>query len=324
MNRMHRSTTLAPLLALGAIAAPPQAPIGEAPDYAAAPLVFTGTLTAQEEGPTGMSFPPMYTGRLAFEVEEGLRGDVERGRPLALGYARRQEEPPAFPVGRKCLVTATPGREGPTVLTVEPADAASVAAAREAVAVPIGWTREGGGWRSPWADLGEAAWPKGAVASRRPCCTRTGRPALLAGSGVLLTVEPVPPKRAIEWTNPDGDGEIRVTVSNPGREPVAIPALLRAGDRILWAESLVIRCGGRTYPAPGSHGIGVLPESVVLKPGESVSTVVNIFRLHGPDWPGGGNRIEFQFCLGERSAVQSFYYMARHHDRLRAEAPHEK
>lgn len=311
--------SLAALAWLEASAAPPRGALGGVPDYTAAQVVFTGTLEAQEEGPVGMSFPPMYTGRLTFEVDEVLRGDAERGKPLALGYVRRQEQPPAFPVGRKCLVTATAGREGPTALTVDPADAASVAAAREAVAVPIGWIREGGGWRSPWADLGEAAWPKEAPAGKGPCCVRTGRPALLAGASVTFTVEPVPPQRAIEWTNPDGDGEIRVTVSNPGREPVVVPALLRAGDRILWEESLVLRCGGRIYPAPGSRGVGAPPESVVLKPGESVSTVVNIFRLDGPEWPGGGNRIEFQFCLGERSAMQSFYYMARHHDRVRAE-----
>lgn len=290
------------------------------PDFSAAQIVFTGTLTGQQEGPVGMSFPPMYTGRLTFKVDEVLRGAIEAGQPLVLGYVRRQEEQPAFPVGAVCLVTATAAREGPTVQTVEPVAQAALEAAREAVRVPIGWTRQEGGWLSPWAKLGPAGWPKGADAPTGPCCARTGRPALLAGAGVKLSVEPVPPKRAVEWTNPDGDGECKVTVSNTTDKPLPVPALLRQGDRILWDESLVLRCQDKTYMVPGARGVAVVPEPVVLKPGESVSTVVNILRVRGPDWPGGGYRIEFQFCLGEQSVEQSFYYMSRHHDALRREA----
>jgi len=48
--------------------------------------------------------------------------------------------------------------------------------------------------------------------------------------------------------------------------------------------------------------------------------VVNALALKGPEWPRGGYRIEFQFCLGEQSSTQSFYYMSRHHDKLRDQA----
>ena len=58
-------------------------------------------------------------------------------------------------------------------------------------------------------------------------------------------------------------------------------------------------------------------EATVLKPGESISTVVNALALKGPEWPRGGYRIAFQICLGEQSNVQSFYYMSRHHDPIR-------
>ena len=33
-----------------------------------------------------------------------------------------------------------------------------------------------------------------------------------------------------------------------------------------------------------------------------------------------GYRIEFQFCLGEKSQVKSLYYMSKHHDKLRQKA----
>jgi hypothetical protein len=48
--------------------------------------------------------------------------------------------------------------------------------------------------------------------------------------------------------------------------------------------------------------------------------VVNALRLQGPEWPQGGYRIEFQFCLGEKSKTQSFYYLSKHHDALREAA----
>jgi hypothetical protein len=57
--------------------------------------------------------------------------------------------------------------------------------------------------------------------------------------------------------------------------------------------------------------------SLVLKPKESVSTVVNALALQGPEWPQGGYRIEFTFCLGDKAKTMSFYYMSRHHDALR-------
>ena len=58
-------------------------------------------------------------------------------------------------------------------------------------------------------------------------------------------------------------------------------------------------------------------EATKLEPGQSVSSTVNALALKGPEWPQGGYRIEFRFCLGEKSKTQSFYYMSRHHDKLR-------
>jgi len=44
----------------------------------------------------------------------------------------------------------------------------------------------------------------------------------------------------------------------------------------------------------------------------------------GPTWPQGGYRIEFQFCLGEKSQTMSFYYMTRHHDPIRRRVSGQK
>ena len=63
---------------------------------------------------------------------------------------------------------------------------------------------------SPWAALGKRAWPAGAKLTAKVVCSRTGRPALLANTGVVLKVEQVIPKNAHRFRNPYGDGKFRV------------------------------------------------------------------------------------------------------------------
>ncbi|MCS7305502.1 MAG: hypothetical protein NZ602_10405, partial [Thermoguttaceae bacterium] len=132
------------------------------------------------------------------------------------------------------------------------------------------------------------------------------------------------PAKEIRWTNPDGDGEFRITVSNPTKEPVTVPALLAAGDRILWGNSLLVIQYGPVYtdeptvytcaeyePNPGP----VKP--VTLQPGEKVSGVINVLKLPLQLKMKGGFGLEFLFCLGERSVRQIFYYSSHYHDPIR-------
>src|SRR5262249_19601315 len=121
-----------------------------------------------------------------------------------------------------------------------------------------------------------------------------------------------------------GDGEYRITVKNLTDKSVTVPALLSDGKAPLWEESLAILCQGKVYPAPGAKGVAKAPRPTVLKPGESVSRVVNVVRLKGPGGRKGGYRIEFQFGLGEKSVTKSFYSLSKHHAPLRARAASEK
>src|SRR5262249_34482484 len=157
---------------------------------------------------------------------------------------------------------------------------------------------------------GAKAWPAGAKGKEPFRCAASGRPALLVGAGVEFTAEPVPPKVALKYGNPDGDGEYRVTVKNLTDKPVTVPALLSDGKAPLWDESLVILCQGKVCTAPGAKGVARAAGRAVLKAGEWVSGVVNVLKLRGPEWPKGGYRIEFQFCLGEKSATKSFYSLS--------------
>ncbi len=287
--------------------------------WANAQCVFTGRLKSVSAGPVGRSNPPLHTHRLTFTLDKLLRGRVE-GTEIVCSHSVRQAEAPEFPEGKTCLVAAATGRAGMRALRVEEQTGDNLAAAKIACSLPLGWTFKNGKLVSPWASLGAKAWTaegRGLDVDVSAKCSKTHRPALLAGKGVTFTAEPVAPAKAIKWTNPDGDGEYRITIANPTDKPVVVPALLSRQGAVLWEESLVIICQGKAYACPGAKGVSGKVGPTTLRPGQELSTVVNALRLEGPKWPRGGYRIEFQFCLGEKSRTRSFYYLSRHHDKIR-------
>jgi hypothetical protein len=219
-----------------------------------------------------------------------------------------------------CVVSLKRVKDQWQALAIEVATAEHLAQAQLAMAIPIGWSVEEGKLLCPWHALGNKAWPDEARDKTAIQCAKTGRTALLAGAGIEFSVEPVPPKVKMKFGNPDGDGEYKVSVKNPSDKAASVPALLTDGGKILWNESLVILCQGRVYPSPAAEGVKKAPQPATLKPGETVSTVVNVLQLQGPQWPRGGSRVEFLFALGEKSSTQSFYYLSKHHDPLREKA----
>ena len=279
-------------------------------------IVLTAVITAIKQGPTALSLPPIFNHTLTFKIGNVLRGGLQKGGVIQAHHSARQHKKPTFPKG-KVVVALSQIRGGLRIEGLEPADEGKIAAIQLACELPHGWKNEDGKVVSPWAAQKKRAWPDAQKVDAKHLCAVTGRPALLAGSGVVFQVAKVPPQKAIKWTNPDGDGEYKIIVSNPTDQPLIVEALRRVGKKILWKESLLIQCQGKTYTAPGSIGLLRPTEPVTLQPGENVSTVVNALKLDGPSWPRGGYRIEFQFCLGERSSKQSFYYMSRHHDVIR-------
>ena len=311
-----------PIPGRGPILLPGRGPVGQPakPDpikWGEKQIVLTATITDIKQGPTARSFPPIYNHTLTLKVDQVLRGSLKSGTVLKANHSARQQAKPNFPEG-KVVVALSNVRGGNRIEGLELADAKKLATIQLACELPLGWRQLNGKTLSPWAKQKDRAWPKGAKAGAKHFCTTTGRPALLVNSNAIFHAAKVEPKKAIKWTNPDGDGEYKITVSNPTDQPLTVDALRREGKRVLWKESLVILCQGQAYTAPGSVGLLRPTQPVVLKPGETISTVINALELQGPNWPRGGYRIEFQFCLGQRSSKQSFYYMARHHDVIRA------
>ncbi len=296
-------------------------PVDTVATFQKAQIVFTAKLTKVQAGPVAMSMPPIYGHTLTLSVKTPLRGTYKAGEEVIAHHSARQVKRPTFPTGKLCIVAAERSRGSVRVTYIAEASDKLLATAKDATSLPLGWSRKGGKLVSPWAALGKGAWPAGAKApAGTPKCSVTGRPALMAGAGVSLKVEPVDPPKRIKWTNPDGDGEYRIIVTNETDKPLTVSALLTDGKTILWNESLAILCQGTARPVPGAKGVKAAPKSAVLKPGQTVSTVVNALGLKNVKWPRGGYRIAFQFCLGELSVTKSFYYMSRHHDKIRAKA----
>lgn len=279
-------------------------------------IVLTATIAGIKQGPTATSFPPIYNHSLTLKIGDVLRGGLKKGAMVQVHHSARQVKRPEFPKGQ-VVVALSNSRGSFRVDGLEAADAKKLAAVKLACELPLGWSVVEGKVTSPWAAQKERAWPAAQRIDAKHLCSVTGRPVLMAGAAAVFKVAKVPPAKAIKWTNPDGDGEYKITVFNPTKEAITIPALRTNGKRILWKESLVILCQGTTYPVPGSVGLLTETKPVTLKPGQTISTVVQALALEGPRWPRGGYRIEFQFCLGEKSSSQSFYYMSRHHDVVR-------
>jgi len=287
-----------------------------------ADAVFTGTVANVRQGPTAMSYPPIYTLRITFSDIKALKGKADA--KTVYNYQSRQKKPPKVDVGAKLLVavkiTPAKGRmpARASITNMVPADAHNLKLATTAVKLPIGWSIKDGKPLSPFAPLGKKAWPKGAKPKGDLVCSKTGRPGLLCGPKVTFATEWGPPVKAIKWQNPDGDGVLKITVTNPTDKPLKVPALLAdEKGKILWEDSLVVLWKGKPLLLPGAGKVPVKVKPVTLKPRQILTAEINILKLGPIAWPRGGYRIHLRFCLGEKSVERSFYYYSKHHDKLR-------
>ena len=280
--------------------------------WAGAEVLLIGKLTQVVAGPVGLSDPPLRTYKIQISPANVLRGSAKFEKPFSASYSVKQRAEPTFPAPDiTCVIALKYVRDAWILQSVEETSPSNIEQAKLATSFPLGWTIKQGKLVSPWAAVGKAGNAEGVA------CSVTGRPVLLLGDGVRFSIEPVPPAVKLKYGNPDGDGEFKLIVKNETDKEVEVPALLTDGKAIRWNECVVIRCQDKTYPIPGSTGNVAGLKSVVLKPGESVSGTVHAFAITGPEWPKGGYRIEFQFCLAERSATYSFYYLSKHHDPIR-------
>lgn len=281
--------------------------------FTSAETVFVGKLAKVTKGPVGLSNPPVHTFR--FEIGEG---EALRGTKPGMGsfnYSIRTANPPGFNTESTYIV----GLNGTSVAAIVPGDKADVERVKKLTALPGGWTIAGGKPLSPWTAAGDKAWPKDGPAFTGEKCAKTGRPALLCGNSVEWKVEQVPAKNPMKFKNDMfGDGTFKLTLTNTTKGPATVAALL-TDDKgaVLWTDCLLVKTGGKTAPLPGGGKITKDSKQLVLKAGESVSMELSVLPLPGVDWPRGGQRVYFDFLLGEKSANNFFYYFSAVHDPLR-------
>jgi hypothetical protein len=155
---------------------------------------------------------------------ESLRGKETRVAPPFV---------PTFPGEKDALWLVAVGPYGHIDLMTPVGDRVRAQAA-ESLALPLGWTLEGGRAVSLWAPLA-IRWT-GPAPDKTPVCAKTGRPALPAEDPIDITVSQIIPPSVDPCRNPYGDGRFKVTVTNRGDRPVTVPALLADGKNILWAD----------------------------------------------------------------------------------------
>lgn len=281
--------------------------------------VFVGKVTKAQAGPVALSDPPIRNYTLSFEAAESLRGKAPKDA-AGFRYQVRQQAVPTFPPDQSYLVAVKAQDKAWVVAYIGPADKESVERAKALLALPVGWAVEDGKPVSPWAGLKVRAWPEGEPKPKGPACSKCGRPALLAGDAVEFTAEQIPAENPQKFKNDMfGDGKFKVTVKNTSDKDVEVPALLTDGKTIFWADSLFVLVKNQPHLLIGA-GRATAAKPVKLKAGESVTGVIDTLLADGVEWPRGGQRVYFDFVLGEKSANNFFYYFSQLHDPLREAA----
>jgi hypothetical protein len=142
----------------------------------------------------------------------------------------------------------------------------------------------------------------------------------MAGPDIEFTAEQVPAKEPKKFQNDMyGDGQFKLTVKNTGAGPVEVPALLTDGKTVFWADSVVVIVQNEPKLL-GAAGRASGAKPVALKPGGSVTGVIDTLTVPNISWPNGGSRVHFDFALGEKTASNFFYYFSKLHDGMRHEA----
>lgn len=282
--------------------------------------VFVGKLTASKAGPVGLSDPPLHTFTLEFDPTDALRGEKPDAKAV-YRFSFRGNNPPKYDAGKAYIVGAK-GQEGGWLLAaIVPDSADERKVVTQVLSVPAGWRWSDGKPVSPWASLGAKAWPKDGPKLADVTCSKCGRPALLVGDGITLTVEQVPAKNPQKFKNDMyGDGTFKVTVKNTTQKDATVPAVLTDGKDVLWADSVLFLYQDKPLVLPTAGKVTKDSKPLALKAGEGVSGEVNSLLLDGVQWPRGGSRVYFDVAVGDRTANTFFYYFSAVHDQLRADA----
>jgi hypothetical protein len=121
------------------------------------------------------------------------------------------------------------------------------------------------------------------------------------------SVRQIAPASVVQWSNEYGDGEFELTLRNDGSGALTVPGLFTSAGKVHWVEALIVRDEHGREIALSKAGVPAGATPVVLSPGETLATRVDVKPL-GLLHPPGGGRVEYSFGLGELRTSSFFYY----------------
>lgn len=270
--------------------------------------ILVAKVTKVRLGMATMSLPPQCRNALDLENIQMLRGEAPEKPQIVYFYIGNEM---GFKEGETRIFFGRE-RDGMVVYNASLPEKDLQVVKQYLFMIP-GWVMENNQFISPWGRE-KIAWPKNWQGPKAEhYCALSGRPAYSLDSRLEFKVEQVMPEKIFEYQNPYGNGEFKITLKNPTKEKIAVPCLLKKGDTTLWKNSLIL-----TTRAQDGHIFTLpIPENatyVTLAPGEQIETIINTLELPSVRWPNGGNRVYFDFCLGNRKVNNFFYYFSSLHD----------
>jgi hypothetical protein len=127
-----------------------------------------------------------------------------------------------------------------------------------------------------------------------------------APDALAISVAQVPAAKPIQWDNDYGDGEFDLTITNRGATPIEVPGLHATRD-VLWNAALVVRDEPGKAHTFADDGLPDGAHPVVLAPGASITTRVDV-KAFAIEHPAGGSRYYYSFSVGELRVTSFFYY----------------
>ena len=243
---------------------------------------------------------------LEFTEIKMLRGKL----PPRLTFLTRAFDPaaePHYPKDATWLVaTSTFPPSGRNIDFMAPATDRLLSLADRTLALPLGWTLDKGRPLSPWAALGDKAWPKECAGRQRASVCQNDPPRAAGRREHLSQPRSCPPK-CINSAIPSA------TANSRSPSPTAAPTLPRCrrlsdGKRIRWEDSLVVVDVSTVanYGMPcllagaGKWGTAQALQPVVLKPNQSISTIVDVLQAKGVLFQPGGAQLLLPLLPGRK------------------------
>jgi len=243
-------------------------------------------------------------------------------------YYGTHTKDPEFPEEDQLVLIALTGTSSTKRLAYwEGVNATTLDHVTKLIDLPFGWTfNEDGKPLSPWSEYGKQS----QMGEENPLvlCSESDRGYSPADEGLTISVSKIPSEFIQNnYANRDGDGYFALSLRNPTEFPLAIPALRRTKDGILWKESLVCLVTATSSSNGATTNSVCLPnfsslvdlkstEATILEPGQEISTTVNPLLFSNFPEIQGYSQLYFRFCFGKMVAQTSFYFNSTYHAKI--------